>query len=257
LLNQGIVYKDNEKMSKSKGNIVTQDEVSKKYGIDTARLFLMFVASPEKQMEWNDEGIEGAYRTIKKIISLKEKIKGKADKAEESKVNIAIKKVTNDLEVFDYPHAVISITELVNSFSLRESISKQGYEVVLKLISVFCPHVAEELWNKIGNKGFISLSEWPKADEKKIDEKLEEQEKQIDKLISDISNILRILESRGEKRSSIKIFAIPNELKVYEGAVERIKRSFNFDVKVLNIKDAKDTEKKIKAQPGKPGILVE
>lgn len=255
LFNQGIVYKDGAKMSKSKGNVVFQTDISNKYGIDTARLFLMFVSSPDKQMEWSDEGVEGAFRIINKLIRLQEKL-GKSNPLQESKINKTIKEVTENIQNFEYPKAIISIASCIDSFS--EEISKKNYETLLKLLSPFTPHIAEELWHKLGNKSFISLEKWPEADESKINPELEKQEQAIEKTISDINNILKILESRGEKnKTQVKIFTIPNELKLYQENKDKIEKSVNLKIEVLNIKDASKTGKKIKAIPGKPGILVE
>jgi len=253
LFNQGIVYKGGKRMSKSMGNVVYQTDVSEKYGIDTARLFLMFVSSPNKDMEWSDEGVEGAYRIINKLIALKDKIKKIG--GGENKINITIKNITENISNFNYPKAIIAIIEALDYFS--SGISRKNYETLLKLISPFCPHIAEELWSKLGNKSFVSLKSWPVAG--KIDENLLKEEQMIEKLIGDIRNILRILETRGElkNKKKIKIFAIPNELALYKQVEEKIEKTFNMQVEVLNIKDAGKTGKVIKAQPGKPGILIE
>jgi len=254
LFNQGIVYKDGTKMSKSKGNVVFQTDISNKYGIDTARLFLMFVASPDKQMEWTDEGVEGAFRIINKLINLKEKVKKGTNKSEENKINFTIKRVTESIEKFEYPRAIISIIEALDYFS--SGISKKNYEIISKLISPFTPHISEELWEKLGNKKFISLEKWPKAG--KVDEKILKQEEQVEKLVSDIKNILKILEQKKElkEKKKIKIFAIPNEVSLYSENKGKIEKSFDLQVEVLSVKDAGKTGKKVKAKPGKPGILV-
>jgi len=257
LFNQGIVYKDGAKMSKSKGNVVFQTDISDKYGIDTARLFLMFVSSPDKQMEWSDEGVDGSFRIINKLIRLKDKINDKTNGIQEHKINKAIKIASENIENFEYPKAIISIVGCIDSFN--EGISKNNYEVILKLFHPFCPHITEELWHNLGNKTFISLESWPKADESKINEKLEKQEEQIDKLISDIRNILNILEAKGDKqkKEKIKIFAIPNEVELYASIGEKINNVFNLEAEILSIKEASKTGKMIKASPGKPGILIE
>jgi leucyl-tRNA synthetase len=252
LFNQGVVYKDGAKMSKSKGNVVTQEEISKKYGIDTARLFLMFVASPDKDVEWTDEGIEGSLRFVKKLAGFNKF--GKTSRLVESKLNKTIKQVTENIENFQYNLAVINLREFFESIE-EEGISKKDFSIFLKLLSPFCPHICEELWHKLGNKSFISLERWPKAG--KINEKLLKQEEQIEKLIEDIRNILKILKQRGEKKKLIKIFAVPSEVKVYEKGKARIGKSFGLKVEIMNIKDAKVEGKKIKAKPGKPGILIE
>jgi leucyl-tRNA synthetase len=257
LFNQGIVYKDGHKMSKSFGNVVFQTKISEKYGIDTARLFLMFVSSPDKQMEWNDESIEGSFRFITKLVRTYERIKNKKDdKKTESKLNLTIKKTTENIETFDYPKAIISCSEFLDYLSNLKEIPKKDFEELLKLLSPFCPHICEELWNKIGNKKFISLEKWPVADEKKIDEKFEEQEKQVEKIVEDINNILRIV---GAKKK-VSIYTIPNEKEIYFSSVDLIKKKTNLDVRVFAVNDKSkyDPENKAKkAKPGKPAIYLE
>ncbi|MCX6748595.1 MAG: leucine--tRNA ligase [Candidatus Pacearchaeota archaeon] len=255
LFNQGIVYKDGAKMSKSKGNVVFQTDISNKYGIDTARLFLMFVSSPDQQMEWSDEGIEGSFRIINRLINLRKKVVKEISEREEHKINSTIKKVTGNIESFEYPKAIVSIIGFLNSI---DKISKKNYENLLKLISPFCPHIAEEIWHKLGNKSFISLEKWPEADESKIDEKFEQEEQAQDKLVEDIKNIIKILEAKGQTNmKEIKIFAIPKEIELYNQAKEKLEKVFGMEVSVLSIQEAGKTGKKIKAVPGKPGILIE
>ena len=258
LFNQGIVYRDGAKMSKSKGNAVFQTDISNKYGIDTARLFLMFVASPDKQMEWNDESVEGAYRVINKMIKLSEKLKDKVDGREESKINELVKKVTENIETFEYPKAIVPMFDTINYFG-ENGISKTSYEKLLKLISPFCPHISEELWEKIGNKGFISVSEWPKVDEGKINEKFEQEDKAMDKTVGDILNILKIVkEKEGKEPESVYLYVIPPELKLYNA--ETMSKKISKKVLVFAVNDSKkyDPEGKAgKAKMGKPGIFVE
>ena len=242
LFNQGIVYKDRAKMSKSKGNIVYQTDISNKYGIDTARLFLMFVSSPDKQMEWSEEGVEGAFRMINRIVRLKDNL-GKSDERQDSKVNKTAKIVTESIERFEYPKAVIAINELADL-----PLSKKNYEILLKLISVFCPHIAEEMWEKLGNKGFISLEKWPEYDESKINEKFEEQDKMIEKLKEDISNIRKITKNETEK---VYVYVLPQELDIYKNFPDA-------EIFAVNDKNKYDPQGKAgKAKPGKPAIYLE
>jgi leucyl-tRNA synthetase/predicted alpha/beta hydrolase family esterase len=201
LFNQGIVYKDGAKMSKSKGNVVFQTDISNKYGIDTARLFLMFVSSPDKQMEWSDADIEGSYRIINKIVRLSDNISKSSKPIEESRINRTIKIVTECIESFDYPRAVVSIIELIDSLP---EMSKKNYEILLKLISPFCPHTAEEMWEKIGNKPFISASGWPKSDASKIDDSVEAEADIIKNISADITNVLKL--TKAEKPKKITLF---------------------------------------------------
>jgi leucyl-tRNA synthetase len=217
----------------------------------------MFVSSPEKQMEWSGEGVEGSFRVVNKLIRLKEKISSKSDKYQDNKINLCIKRATENIEKFDYPKAIISIVDCIDSF--QENISKKNYEIILKLISPFCPHIAEELWGKLGNKKFISIQKWPVADEKKIDEKFELQEQALEKTVSDIQNVLKIVEEKQNKRvSKIFIYTIPNELGNYNE--KALKKRLNKEIKIfaVNDKNKYDPENKAgKSKPGKPGIFVE
>jgi len=257
LFNQGVVYKDGAKMSKSKGNVVFQTDISDKYGIDTARLFLMFVSSPDKQMEWSDEGVEGSFRIINKLIRLAKKISDKTTPMQDNKINSAIDKVNSALESFEYPKAIISIVECIDSFA--EDIKKENYEILLKLIHPFCPHITEELWHEIGNKNFISLASWPIADKSKIDEKLEIAEKNVDKTVSDILNVLNIIkEKTGKEGNKIYLYVIPNELGNYNADAIAKRAGKEVQVFAVNDKNKYDPEGKAsKAKPGKPGIYVE
>jgi leucyl-tRNA synthetase len=251
LFNQGMLHgEDGNKMSKSLGNVINPDMVSKKYGMDTARFFLLSLATPEKSRDWSDKGIQGSLKFIKKVIDFNNF--GKTNKFIESKLNKTIKEVTTDIEDFKYNFAIIKIREFFESI---DEISKKDFGEFLKLLSVFCPHIAEELWKKINGKGFISLAVWPKPG--KINEKLLQQEKLIEKVINDINNILRILENKKEKRKKTIIFAIPSEIEIYKKSIDKINKRINMPVEVLSISEAKKTGKKIKAKPGKPGILIE
>ena len=258
LFNQGIMYKDGSKMSKSAGNVVFQTDISDKYGIDTARLFLMFVSSPDKQMEWSDEGVEGSFRIINKLIRLKEKVADKGDARQESKINLAVKKATESIEKFEYPKAIISVIECIDAFS--DSISGKNYEILLKLLHPFCPHITEELWHEIGNKNFISLEKWPCANESKIDLELEKQEQQVEKTISDIRNIIRIISEKGNKAGKIYLYVLPKELRMYSESKGAIEKSLNLPVEILAVNDSKKHDpqnKSGKAKPGKPAIYIE
>jgi leucyl-tRNA synthetase len=255
LFNQGIVYKDGAKMSKSKGNVVFQTEISDKYGIDTARLFLMFVASPDKQMEWSDEGVEGAFRIIKKLIRLKDKITKKTNERQENKINITIKEVTEAIEKFDYPNAIKSILEAINYFS-DFGISKKNYEILLKLIHPFCPHITEELWHNLGNKTFISLEKWPRPG--KINERLLQLEEIFNKTMEDIRHVISIV---GKKEKLYIYTATDDEFEFLNESKELIKNKLGFKevfiFKALDENKYDPQNKSSKAKFGKPGIYME
>jgi leucyl-tRNA synthetase len=203
-------------MSKSRGNIILPEEVSKKYGIDTARLFLVSVASPDKDIHWSEKGIEGSARFMKKLYELVNiKKLNKSSKRLESKLNKSIKLITENINNFKYNLAIIKLRELLDIF-IEEPTNKKDLESFLKLLSPFCPHIAEELWELIGNKPFISLESWPKPNESKIDENLEKQEQTINKTIEDISNISKIMKEKQSKEvKTIYIYVMPNELTLY------------------------------------------
>ncbi|MBW3002091.1 leucine--tRNA ligase [Candidatus Woesearchaeota archaeon] len=189
LFNQGMLHgEDGHVMSKSRGNVVLPETVSEKYGIDTARFFLVSIASPDKDLEWSAAGVEGSSRFMKKVMNYFETVKiGKSSKKTESKLHKAIKGVTEDIENFKYNLAVIKIRELFDSF--EQEVSKDTLESFLKLFHPFCPHITEELWEKLGNKDFLSLAKWPKFDPKKIDETAEQKEEAIHQILSDIRQV--------------------------------------------------------------------
>ena len=208
LFNQGMLHgSDGFVMSKSRGNVVLPEEISKKYGIDTARLFLMFVASPDKDMEWSDEAIEGSFRFLKKFYALinTKKISNKKDKRELSKLNKTIRDVTNDINDFKFNKAIISLMQFTIYLSSLDAISKESAENLVKMLSPFVPHISEELWEKLGKKNFVSLEKWPKFDKKKINEKVEAAEEIVENTISDINAVIELTKIKKPKQITLFI----------------------------------------------------
>jgi len=200
LFNQGMLHKNGVVMSKSKGNVVLPEDIAEKYGIDTARFFLLFVASPDKDMEWSKEGIEGSYKFLNKLYSLIEKeLVDEISVKEESKLNKTIKLVNSAVENFKFNIALIHIMKFVNFLSKQEKISKKCLKDLCKLITPFVPHIAEEMWEKLGNKSFISLEKWPEADESKINIEVEYADELVEKVKEDIRNILNLLKVKASK----------------------------------------------------------
>jgi leucyl-tRNA synthetase len=182
-----IIIGRTEKMSKSKKNVVDPDKIFESYGADTARLFVLFAAPPERDLEWSDEGIEGASRFINRVYRL---IVNNTDVYYQQKpyinenkssitniekdllynIHYTIKKVTSDIEKFQLNTAISSIMELtnylyqINTSQLVEdekSCFKYALETVILLLSPFCPHLSEELWHIIGHQEYINTVKWP------------------------------------------------------------------------------------------------
>ncbi|MCC5911565.1 MAG: leucine--tRNA ligase [Clostridiaceae bacterium] len=190
LLTQGMVLKDGAKMSKSKGNTVSPGEIIEKYGADTARLFVLFAAPPERDLEWSDQGVEGCFRFLNRVWRLVDEalqnnmfdntVAGmtKQDKAIHYMIHKTVKRVTEDIEErFNFNTAVSGIMELVNELYKykeidRENINgelfREAIETVVLLLSPFAPHVTEELWEKLCKSTNVYLSEWPQYDPKAI-----------------------------------------------------------------------------------------
>lgn len=256
LFHQGMLRAEGgEKMSKSKGTVVAPETVSSAYGIDTARYFLCSLASPDKDIDWSEQGISGSLRFIKKIYSVFENVKiGKDSPEVLSKLNKTIKNVTSEIENFEYRKASIELKELFEFFSVQEEISKDTLGKSIKLLSPFCPHVTEELWEKLGNKPFLSTSSWPEADESKIKQKGEIVD--LDEKI--IAEINYQISKTDKKPKEIFVYLLPFEIsKINQKLI-----SDNFDVKIkifaVNDKDKYDPENRAKrAKPGKPGIYLE
>jgi leucyl-tRNA synthetase len=192
LLAQGMVYKDGAKMSKSLGNVVTPDEIIERYGADTGRLFILFAAPPERDLDWNEQGVEGCYRFLRRIWRLFQQnmdlFSGKAEagkamqeapslsKEEEElqrALHFAIKKVTVDIEErFNFNTAISAIMELVNAAygylnalsderERRGPLLRQVLEIIVLLLAPFAPHIAEELWHRCGFEDSVHGQKWP------------------------------------------------------------------------------------------------
>jgi len=256
---QGIVKgKDGEKMSKSRGNVIEPLNIINKFGADSLRLYLVSNSSPDSDFDWDDKGIKSSFKFVNKVYNYFNNFKsGKTDKIIQSKLNKTIKEVTLDIEDFKHNLAVIKIRELFNKIA-ENPIDKKTAEDFLKMLHIYCPHITEELWEKIKGKGFISLAEWPKADEKKIDKKLEQAEQLVDKTVSDIVNILKIIEDKKQKAEKVYVYTMPFEKQYFDE--KKMSQRVGKEVKIFavnekNKHDPKNIAKKSK--PGKPGIFIE
>ena len=186
LLTQGMVLKDGSKMSKTKGNVVSPEAIINRFGADTARLFILFAAPPERDLEWNDTAVEGCSRFLSRFWRMYHIIlaqKGlhddlpadltEADKAARRAVHSAVKKVSEDIAVRrQFNTAISAIMEAVNAIyeyldtgAAKPAVLGEAAEKLLLLLAPFAPHLTEELWQNLGHTGSIHLHKWPEYDE--------------------------------------------------------------------------------------------
>lgn len=257
LFHQGMLHgPDGEKMSKSRGNTIDPIDSVKEYSADSLRLALMSFASPDSDTNWDEKVFSSSHKFLIRVLEYFDSVKvsKNSNPKVDSKLNKIVKEVTNQITNFKYNLAIIKIRELFSEIFLHNEISKESLEKSLKLLSPFCPHVAEELWAKLGNKNFISLSDWPVVDEKKIDKKYELQESAIDSLVGDINNLMKLFEDK----KKVFVYVLPNEKDLYDS--EEISKKTGKKVEVFAVNDSKkyDPENKSKkAKFGKPGIYLE
>ena len=202
LLTQGMVLKDGEVMSKSRGNIVDPDSIIKKYGADSLRLFILFTAPPETELEWDGRAIEGCFKFLNRVWRIQDNLKEKAQDPLLKIMHKTIKKVSEDIEAFKFNTAIASLMEFVNAIYQ----SGADREIFLKLIimlSPFVPHFSEEIWQRSGNKSSIFKTEWPKYDAECL----------IDELVT------IIIQVNGKVRSKIEVPTEISEDKLKELAL--------------------------------------
>lgn len=189
LLTQGMVIKDGAKMSKSLGNVVSPAEIQDRFGSDTARLFILFAAPPEKELDWSDEGVEGSFRFLCRVYRLVydfiTDIKGEssingdirissdADKSLNFMLNSTIKKVSEDIGGrFNFNTAIASIMELVNEMykykqnaDMNLPLFNKAIDTLVTILNPFTPHITEELWSQLGHEDRLYNVSWPSYDE--------------------------------------------------------------------------------------------
>jgi len=189
-----MVLKEGEVMSKSRGNIVDPDLTIEKYGADTLRLYILFAAPPEVEMEWSEQAIDGSFRFLNRVWRLLDYLKSAKNQAPnpalEKKIHQAIKEVTADIQGFKFNTAISGIMELVNEIyqNLNSDIA-EAVETAVILIAPFAPHLAEEMWQRLGNKGGILKAGWPNYDEKFLEE----------------ATVTMVIQVNGKLRSKIEV----------------------------------------------------
>lgn len=200
-----VLGSDNQKMSKSKGNVINPDDIVNEYGADTLRTYELFMGDYQMDCPWNTDSLKGCKRFIDKIIRLKEKVVegNEYTKSLEVIINKSIKKVEYDLKNMGYNTAISTLMILANKYDELEKITKKDYNLLLTLLNPIAPHITEELNEELGYEP-ICISKWPTFDE----EKTIDQEKEIG------------VQVNGKLRASIKIKMNEDEESIKEKALK-------------------------------------
>ncbi len=171
-----ILGENGEKMSKSRGNVVNPDEVVNEFGADAFRTYEMFIGAFDQATPWSQQGLKGCYKFLERVWSLQNIMTGEDGYSRdlEKSVHKTIKKVGEDYERMKYNTAIAAMMSLVNEFTKKGSVTKGEYMTLITLLNPVAPHMTEELWEKYGNGGLLSLHPWPKYDEAKtVDDEVE------------------------------------------------------------------------------------
>jgi leucyl-tRNA synthetase len=259
LLSQGMVVKDGAKMSKSKGNVVSDDLIRDKYGADTGRLFELFAGPPEKDLEWSDQGVEGAFRFLARLWRFtfqhrQPLIAARSDFSQSDLpgdfrdlfrlIHRTIKKVTEDIESrFHFNTAIAAIMELFNALSAsvqEESklkigmpVIKAGLETIIAMLYPFVPHVASELWESLDHRDRLDAMTWPQYSEAALEEE----------------KLLIVVQVNGKVRGKITVSADMEQSRIESEAFQ--------DQKVRSFLDGKTVQKVIHVPRRLVNIVVE
>ena len=171
-----ILGENNEKMSKSRGNVVNPDDVVNEFGADAFRTYEMFIGAFEQSTPWSQQGLKGCYKFLERVWNIQDMLTDEEgySKELEKAVHKAIKKTGEDFERMKFNTAIATLMSLVNDFYKKGSVTKGEYLTLITLLNPVAPHMTEELWEKYGKGGLLSISPWPEYDEDKtVDDEIE------------------------------------------------------------------------------------
>ncbi len=215
LVNQGMILgNNNEKMSKSRGNVINPDDIVNEYGADTLRLYEMFMGPLEATKPWNENGVEGMYRFLSRVWRLFINDEGQlnpkitdseGDEAFKRTAHKTIKKVTEDLDGLRFNTAISQLMIFVNDAYKTEVLPRDLMEKFVQLLSPLAPHIAEELWTRLGHEGSITYVEWPTFDEQWTTESEVEIVIQVNGKIVQRNKIAKDLDAKAMEESALSL----------------------------------------------------
>ncbi|MFQ9980743.1 MAG: leucine--tRNA ligase [Finegoldia magna] len=200
-----ILGDNNEKMSKSRGNVVNPDDIVRDFGADTLRCYEMFIGDFEKSAPWSENGVKGCRKFLDKVWRTQELVDGDSNfEKMETLIHQTIKKVSEDYENLKFNTAIAQLMTLLNEFNNLDKISKEQFKIFLILLNPVCPHITEEIWQRMGYEGYVHESIWPEYDESKT-----------------ILDVIELpIQVNGKLRATVEINREASEDEVYEKAVK-------------------------------------
>ena len=199
-----ILGDNNEKMSKSRGNVVNPDDIVRDFGADTLRCYEMFIGDFEKSAPWSENGVKGCRKFLDKVWRTQELVDGDSNfEKMETLIHQTIKKVSEDYENLKFNTAIAQLMTLLNEFNNLDKISNEQYKIFLILLNPVCPHITEEIWQRMGYEGYVHEASWPEYDESKT-----------------ILDVIELpIQVNGKLRATVEIARDASEDEVFEKAI--------------------------------------
>lgn len=199
-----ILGDNNEKMSKSRGNVVNPDDIVRDFGADTLRCYEMFIGDFEKSASWSENGVKGCRKFLDKVWRTQELVDGDSNfEKMETLVHQTIKKVSEDYENLKFNTAIAQLMTLLNEFNNLDKISEEQFKIFLILLNPVCPHITEEIWQRMGYEGYVHEASWPEYDESKT-----------------ILDVIELpIQVNGKLRATVEISRDASEDEVFEKAI--------------------------------------